>query len=454
LSDTALAALLEHVVETGFEDLPAAAIAAAKIFVLDTLANGVAGVAGADSKAIISAAKNWGADPVVPVWGHSQRLPPSGAALVNAYQVHCLEYDCVHEGAVCHPMTPLLPALLADAAARGGVSGRDLLLSVVLGVDITCQVGAAATAVSPFFRTGTVTSLGTAAACGKLRGFDQEQLIAALGIAFEQIGASRQAHTEGTRMMGLLAGFAARAALIGCDLAAAGVRGPRELLTGPYGYLSLYELEFDEDLLLTGLASPHRILELAQKPYPSGRPTHICIEAAQSLLGEHDVTPEKIDRLVCHVPEGVAELVGRPVMEHADANYAKLCIGYCVATAFYTGSLTVADFSTDALARADVYELARRVEVCVDPDLPGNAIAPATLVATLRDGSEVSVTVTAATGHPTKPMTNQQRLEKFNLCWDLAGENVHIRNGERLIGLVENLETLDDVSQLAELAAA
>jgi len=45
------------------------------------------------------------------VWGTGQRLPvAAAAAMVNAYQIHSQEFDCVHEGAVVHPMAAILPS--------------------------------------------------------------------------------------------------------------------------------------------------------------------------------------------------------------------------------------------------------------------------------------------------------------------------------------------------------
>ena len=56
------------------------------------------------------------------------------------YQIHALEWDCVHEPAVVHPMATLLSALVAAAERRGvrgrPASGKELLLATVLGVEI------------------------------------------------------------------------------------------------------------------------------------------------------------------------------------------------------------------------------------------------------------------------------------------------------------------------------
>jgi 2-methylcitrate dehydratase PrpD len=52
------------------------------------------------------------------VFGSGERLPLLHAAMLNAYQIHNQELDCVHEKAVVHPMAAMLPALSAGRKER------------------------------------------------------------------------------------------------------------------------------------------------------------------------------------------------------------------------------------------------------------------------------------------------------------------------------------------------
>jgi aconitate decarboxylase len=61
------------------------------------------------------------------VFGLGERLPLMHAAMLNAYQIHSQEFDCVHERAVVHPMGAVLPTLLGWAEREGGVSGALLI---------------------------------------------------------------------------------------------------------------------------------------------------------------------------------------------------------------------------------------------------------------------------------------------------------------------------------------
>jgi aconitate decarboxylase len=442
--------LVAHVGHCQYEDLPTAAITAAKAFLVDTLGNGIAGTSAPESKRVLAGA---GAemDSGAQVWGRNARLPAQAAALVNSYQIHCLEYDCVHEGAVLHPMTPLVAAVMADVQQLGRINGRDLITALIVGVDVSCNIALASTVASPFFRTGSVTALGVAAACARLRGLPTDMTHHALGITFEAMGSSRQAHTEGTSIMGLLAGFAARNGLLGCDLAEQGIQGPSDILAGPYGYWNLYEGSYEHEEIWEDIGNIYRITELAQKPYPSGRPTHLGVDATIALMMEHDITIADVDSAVCAMPMTVTRLVGRPLVADATPNYARLCTAYCVASTLSSGNLSQADFSPDALRRQDVCELANNIDIIADRNPDPNAIGPATLTVTLKNGSRLEKTIEFALGHPKNPMTEAQKQDKFWSCWSLADSSIDKQQGSDLLDRIDRLETSEDISDLPTL---
>ena len=137
--------LAEHAAGLTFESLPSAAVDQAQIFVADTLSVGVAGSRVAELEPLIRAVKGWGTQISVGVWGQNFCVDPSQAVLLNAFQVHCQEFDCLHEGAVLHAMATLLPVLTAQAqiSARP-ISGRQFLTAIAAGVDVACTLGLAA----------------------------------------------------------------------------------------------------------------------------------------------------------------------------------------------------------------------------------------------------------------------------------------------------------------------
>ena len=108
--------------------MPEAARSAAKMFIADTLGVGIAGAAAPWRREVLdTAAASGGGARKRRCGAAGERLPLGQAAMVNAYQMHALEFDCVHEGAVVHPMAAMLPYLARLGRARGGISGDKLL---------------------------------------------------------------------------------------------------------------------------------------------------------------------------------------------------------------------------------------------------------------------------------------------------------------------------------------
>ena len=147
--------LAAHVVDTGFAQLPADAIIKAKTFILDTFGAGVAGSRAPFAAELKAQVGRWGVGEEARAWGDRLQLPAASAALVNGFQIHNQEYDCVHEPAVVHALAVPQAATLAFAERAGGVSGRDLMLALALGADIAAALGIAARAGLRFFRPAT-----------------------------------------------------------------------------------------------------------------------------------------------------------------------------------------------------------------------------------------------------------------------------------------------------------
>src|SRR3954463_10829747 len=99
--------LAAHAAGLRFTDIPPEAVAKAKIFILDTLGVGIAGGSVPEASPLLATARGWGEGRAAAVWGRRERLPAGAAALVNAFQIHCQEFDSLHEGAVLHAMATL-----------------------------------------------------------------------------------------------------------------------------------------------------------------------------------------------------------------------------------------------------------------------------------------------------------------------------------------------------------
>lgn len=454
------AAFAAHAARTTFADLPPDAVAKAKTFLLDTLGVGLAGSSGASLAELLAVVRGWGGGEEATVWAGGARLPAPSAAIVNAYLIHCLEYDCVHEGAVVHPMATILSALLAwcEREARRGrpVDGRRLLAALAVGVDVATLLGVATRAPVRFFRPATAGGFGATAAVANLAGFDELRTRHAFGAMYAQTSGTLQPHAEGSVMLGLQIGFNARGAIGACDLVAGGLAGPLDVFTGPYGYFRLMEEgSVDPGAIERELGRRWQITRLSHKPYPSGRLTHGVVDGLRRLQEMHGFAAAEVAAVTARVPPLVFRLVGRPDIPDPEPNYAKLCLAFVAGAYLARGRVDVPEFRDEA-ARRDpaVHAQAAKVRVVEDDNPDQNALDPQTIEVALASGAWHAVTLPQVYGHPEAAVTEAENLDKFRRCCGYAVPPVPPKRAERIVGLVAALETLDDVAVLIRAMTA
>jgi 2-methylcitrate dehydratase PrpD len=447
----AIAAFAEHVVRTRLDDLPAEALAAAKTFILDSFGVAVAGSAAPHARQLLDAAMRWGSGRDARVWAYGTALPAPAAALCNGYQIHSSEYDCVHEAAVVHPMAVLLSATMAHAERARGVSGRDLLGAIMLGVDVGVGIGLGSRSSLRFFRPATAGAFAATAAIGRLMGFDAATLTDAFGIAYGQLCGTMQAHTEGSPLLAMQIGFNARNSVIACDMAAGGLSGPRNVLEAPFGYYALFEGAHDLAPILRDLGKIWRIAELAHKPFPCGRATHGVVDGALALMRQHGFGAEDVETLECRVPPLTHRLVGRAAIDGMAVSYARLCAPYVLACALQGGGVGLDDFQPAALADPTRLALAQRISLSADGNPDPNALAPVTVIVRLHDGTRHDLRIADVYGSPARPMSREAHLAKFRVNWISGARPLPEAVGERLIELIDELESVRDVTELVDL---
>lgn len=436
-------------------DLPSPAIEATKIFILDTIGVGLAGARTPESRSLLETVRRWGGPAQASAWGRNLSLPAWGAAMVNSHQAHCLEFDCVHEPAVIHPMTVVLPAAVADVQARARrgerTSGADLITAAALGVEVAAGLGTATTTALRFFRPCTNGLWGAVAALARLRGLGASRTAHALGIAYGQLSGTMQPHSEGSPLLALQMAFSGRSALASVDLAEAGHTGPREVIEGEFGFYGLIESAGDTDRLLEEWTHPWRVTQVSHKPFPSGRATHSAIDGTLRLRRRHGFDADEVERVVVEVPPMIRHLCSRPMVPDATANYLRLCIPYQIAGALVDGFVDLTTVRPERLADDRFGGHAAKVRIMVNDTTDPNAFSPQTVIVTLKDGSSSSLTVTELPGSPSSPLSEAERVGKFRSCVGYGAEGWDNARTERVIDLVGRLEDLEDVTELTDL---
>lgn len=443
--------LARHAVGTRFEDLPADAIARAKTFILDTIGVGIAGSSADGMQPLLAAADRWGAGEEAALWGRRGRVPASTAALVNGFSAHCQEYDCVHEGAVLHPMATLLPAAIAFAEREGGVNGRALLTAVAVGVDVAVSLGVAARSGLRFFRPATSGGFGAVAAVGRLTGLDAAALVGAFGLQYAQASGTMQPHVEGNIALPMQVGFNSRAALHSCDLTRAGIAGPRDVFEGPFGYMRLFEGEWDLAPALADLGTRWRVAELSHKPYPCGRATHGGVEGILALQARHGFVAEDVEQVCVTGPPLIGRLCGRPDLPAPSPSYARLCMAFVGAKVLRHGCIDLSHYRGTELDDPSTHSLAPRIVMADDGSRDPNALVPQRVAVRLGSGAEHEWHCETMLAAPDRRLSREQHLAKFRRCWEFAADGLALEAREALIDMIDRLEDLDDVRNMTRL---
>lgn len=397
--------------------LPGPARAAAIHLLGDTLAVGAAGATAPGADGVLAAASAWGASNDARILARDARLPAAGAAFVNAFQIHCLEWDAVHEPAVVHALSTVTAAVAAAIDRRGGCDRDEALTALAVGVDIASGLGLAATSGLRFFRPATAGCIGAALAVARIEGVENVEDV--LGLAYSQAAGTMQAHVEGSIALPLQIAGAARSAIAAVDLVKAGLTGPHDVLEGPFGYFALFD-HGEISTYTDHLSDVWRIAEVSIKPFPSGRASHAVIATLDALMREGSVHAANVTQIEAFVPPLIKRLVGRPMQPDMTPAYARLCLPLLVALQLSDGRIDPRRFTAKTFADPAILALARKLVVTLDSNGDPNALSPQRLVVTRTDGSTVTRMIPHTLGHPEAPMSAEQTEAKRSLARELA----------------------------------
>ena len=384
--------------------------------------------------------------PEANVLGRRERFDVVTTALLNGISSHVFDYDDTHLKTIIHPAGPVASAILA-LAQRRTVSGTDFLNALVLGVEAECRIG---NAVYPshydmgWHITGSTGMFGAAAACGKLLGLTEQQMVWALGIAASQpVGLKIQ---FGSMTKSFHPGRAAQNGMTAALLAAQGYDSAEGALEGKDGWGQALATRRDWAEVTEGLGTRYEAALNTYKPFACGIVTHPGIDAAIQLRNDRHVAPDQLEALELHANPLVLSLTGKA--DPQSGLEGKFSIYHCIAVGLLFGAAGEKQFSDAAVRDPAVVALRKRVTVRTDP---GVKTQQSTLTARLKNGQTVSVHVENSVGSLERPMTDAQLDAKFA---DLADGVIAKGRARRLMDLCRGVERLADVGAIARAGAA
>ena len=444
--------LMDFVFELKYEDIPAEVVEYAKIFIMDTLAVGIAGTTYDATDKALAAAKNWGQGDYSVIGRPGVKLPRTSAAFVNGMQVHALEWDGLHEPSVVIAMCAPISAIAAEignAELPEKVSGRDLILATVIAIELAVFFGGDTTNGPRFFRPAVAGGMGATAALALLRNFDREQFAYALGLAHAQTSGTMQAHWEGSMALPMQIGNTARMAQTAVDMVEAGMTGPVDVIDGRFGFFRLFESANDIGGMLARLAVPFKITEMAHKPFPAGRATQATLTMIQQLRSQYEFSIDQIDEIQVFMPPLSIFLVGRPPSADMTASYARLCLRFVAPLMLLDGEIDPRRYRSEVFGDPQIVELGQKLKILADGNPDENALGPQSMKIHLKDGRQLEAECVDPLGSPDNALSKQQREDKVRKCFALGQQQTGVQSeAEAFINICADLADLGDASAL------
>jgi 2-methylcitrate dehydratase PrpD len=182
--------------------------------------------------------------------------------------------------------------------------------------------------------------------------------------------------------------------------------------------------------------------------HPSGSLTHPGMTLMRSLIAQHDLRPEQIER----VKVGTNQNMPNALIHHRPTTelQAKFSMEFCMAILLLRRRAGLQEFTDEVVNRPDVQAMIRKVDFGVHPDaeMAGYDKMTTIIEITLRGGRTVTGRADFGKGSPANPMTYDEVADKFRECAAYSQWP-----GDRAERVVETVKRLDDLGNVRELVA-
>jgi len=437
-----------------YDDLPKDVVEVTKKFILDILATMIAGSSAPGCKSVVDLIRDWGGKEESTILIYGGKVVSENAALVNSMMAHARDFDDTHDEAVLHANVSVLPAALAMAERKGGVTGKDLIAAVATGVDLICRLGLGIIGQPSWHFSSTTGYFAATIATGKILGLDEDRLLHAMGIAYSQCAGNVQCIIDGGLTKRMQPAFAARASVLSSILAQKGITATKNIFEGQYGFFPLYHGgKYDRKKITKNLGTEFEGKNLSVKLYPCCRYAHGCIDATLNIIQENDIRPDDVVEVVAQITQAAYDLVGKPfeirVSPQVDAQFS---LPYTISVAIARRNVFIDDFFEEKI-RGDtqVLQLVKKVRVVVDQEPIAKGLTPCVVDIRTKDGKVYSERVEILRGDPRKPVSIEEVAQKFRRCAAFSAKPIPKENIEEIIRIVSNLETIPDVGELVRI---
>lgn len=372
-----------------------------------------------------------------------RRATIRAAAVINGAASHAVEFDDIWRNAVYHPASPTISAALAAAQSQGA-NGEQFLRGVIVGYEVSTRIGEA---IMPshykyWHTTGTVGTLGAAAAVATILRCNREQFMNAIGNAGTFAAGLQQAFRSEAMGKPLHGGHAAEAGALAALGASKGVTGVHDILEGEVGLGAAMSVKPDWTKATRELGRDYHITRVTFKNHGCCGHTFAALDAVLELKNRHGFSHKDVRRVRIATYQGGLDIIDNASPE--GGYQAKFSMQYTAAHALVYGSVRLDAFGPDRLGNPDVQALIRKVECVADPEMskafPRQRAARVEIE--LADGRKLMHFQDTRKGDPELPLTDEELNDKF---LELAAPVLGEAGARALLADLWQLETLKNV---------
>jgi 2-methylcitrate dehydratase PrpD len=399
--------------------IPAGVVEAARRAILDTL--GVM-TAGRRHPIVEKAIAAFGAEPGICRLVSGGTSSAGAAAVVNGVATHAWDFDDTSYTGILHGSATILPVVLA-AVEETGADDAAAMAAYVAGCEVAYTLGEISTHAHYFrgwWSTLTLGLVGATAAAARVYSLDAAATSHAVAVAAAAAGGGKSVF--GTDGKPFLVGICARTALDFAKGARAGLTGPACVFEDDPGFMTLLggagAIQHADSLgHRWRLVDPGLLL----KRYPVCSAAQAAIEQTAALCAGID--PDEIASIECQVPVLVDISLGYDAPRNNQE--AQFSLPYAVACAAHHGSVDLADLGEETIADPAIHAIMAKVRKSVAADLSTDEMRTqfpesARVIVERRDGVRLEGLCGVAKGMPSRPLSIDDLMAKFDACVTFA----------------------------------
>jgi 2-methylcitrate dehydratase len=434
-----------------FADLPAAAVRAAKMRVIDSVGVAFAAYDAPTARIARRLAQPTSGEMSARIWGSQVRTTLESAAFANGVMVRYLDLNDAWRTKDAHHPSDYLPGILAVAEYRGA-SGEDFIAALAVAYEIVCRF----TDVVPFNTAGwdqpVTGAIATAMAAGRLLGLSREALMHALALAVIPNLCTYQTRAGELSMWKGCAGpNGARNGVFAALLAAEGMSGPYEAFDGVFGVWNQTLGGTPYDVLLGSCYVDGKwgIVQTNIKTHPVRDSCQLPIDTALELRPRAKAGDIAALRIETYRSAWEGAVKDRELWSPKTRETADHSMLFAVACTLIDGEVTPASFEKGRFTDRDILDLIGRTTVDVIDEFttatPGRRNCRIT--ATLNSGGSAVAHRVVTLADIERGMNDQELARKFEACTAgvFVGESAHA-----FLNAAASLERMADVGRIVD----